>query len=322
MKRRELIFLLGGTALAWPLAAHAQHQPAKMPRIGVIDNSAVWDPFRKKLLELGYVEGRNIAFEYRVAEGVPARLAKGAMELARLPVDVIVVSGSPAARAAKEATTTIPIVAIGVGDPVRTGLVASLARPGGNITGNSILGPDTGPKRLQLIKELIPSVSRVAYLWNPDNASTASQLQDLQFAAPKLGMKVISVPLRNAADFDAVFATMMKERPQALLATGDPLHQSQRGRTIDFLMKHRLPGVFVARENVVAGGLMSYGASMPELLRSGALYLHKILQGTKPADLPVEQPTTFEFVINLKTATALGLTIPQSFLARADEIIR
>ena len=292
-----------------------------MPRIGIIDNTLMWGAFRQGLRELGYVEGRNIAFEYREAEGVPERLAQAAAELARVPVDVIAVFGTPASRAAKQATATVPIVAISVGDPVRAGIVASLARPGGNITGNTILGPDISPKRLQLIKEVIPSVVRVAFLWNPDNASNVAILEELQLAAPKLRMKALSVPVRNATDFDGAFAAMMKERPQALLMTNDPLHQRHIGRIVDFLMKHRLPGIFQTRENVVAGGFMSYGASLPELFRSGALYVHKILQGTKPADLPVEQPRIFELVINLKTAKALGITVPQSMLMRADEVI-
>jgi putative ABC transport system substrate-binding protein len=168
---------------------------------------------------------------------------------------------------------------------------------------------------------VIPSVSRVAFLWNPDNASNVAILEELQLAAPKLGMKVLSVPVRNATDFDGAFAAMMKERPQALLMTNDPLHQRHIGRIVDFLMKHRLPGIFQTRENVVAGGFMSYGASLPELFRRGATYAHKILQGTRPADLPVEQPTIFELVINLKTAKALGISIPQSMLMRADEVI-
>ena len=319
MNRRDTLLAL--LALAWPLVARAQRQPAKIARIGIIDNTLMWDAFRQGLRELGYVEGRNIAFEYREAEGVPERLAKAATELARLPVDVIAVFGTPPSRAAKQASATIPIVAISIGDPVRAGIVASLARPGGNITGNTILGPDIGPKRLQLIKEAIPSVSRVAFLWNPDNASNVAILEELQLAAPKLGMKLLSVPVRNAADFDGAFAAMMKERPHALLMTNDPLHQRHIGRIVDFLMKHRLPGIFQTRENVVAGGFMSYGASLPELFRSGALYVHKILQGTKPADLPVEQPRIFELVINLKTAKALGITIPQSMLMRADEVI-
>ena len=319
MNRRESLLAL--LALAWPLAARAQRAPAKMPRIGIIDNTLMWGAFRQGLRELGYVEGRNIAFEYRDAEAVPERLAQAAAELARVPVDVIAVFGTPASRAAKQATATVPIVAISVGDPVRAGIVASLARPGGNITGNTILGPDISPKRLQLIKEVIPSVVRVAFLWNPDNASNVAILEELQLAAPKLRMKALSVPVRNATDFDGAFAAMMKERPQALLMTNDPLHQRHIGRIVDFLMKHRLPGIFQTRENVVAGGFMSYGASLPELFRSGALYVHKILQGTKPADLPVEQPRIFELVINLKTAKALGITVPQSMLMRADEVI-
>jgi putative ABC transport system substrate-binding protein len=318
MNRRDTLLAL--LALGAAPLARAQ-RPGKVYRIGIIDNTVMWAAFRLGLRELGYVEGRNIAFEYRDAEGVPERLAKAATELARLPVDVIAVFGTPPARAAKQATTTIPIVAISIGDPVRAGLVASLARPGGNITGNTILGPDLSPKRLQLIKEAIPSVTRVAFLWNPDNASNVAILEELQLAAPKLGMKVLSVPVRNATDFDGAFAAMMKERPQALLMTNDPLHQRHIGRIVDFLMKHRLPGIFQTRENVVAGGFMSYGASLPELFRRGATYAHKILQGTRPADLPVEQPTIFELVINLKTAKALGVTVPQSMLMRADEVI-
>jgi putative ABC transport system substrate-binding protein len=318
MNRRDTLLAL--LALGAAPLARAQ-RPGKVYRIGIIDNTVMWDAFRQGLRELGYVEGRNIAVEYRDAEGVPERLATAATELARLPADVIAVFGTPPSRAAKQATATIPIVAIGIGDPVRARLVASLARPGGNITGNTILGPDLSPKRLQLIKEVIPSVSRVAFLWNPDNASNVAILEELQLAAPKLGMKVLSVPVRNATDFDGAFAAMMKERPQALLMTNDPLHQRHIGRIVDFLMKHRLPGIFQTRENVAAGGFMSYGASLPELFRRGATYAHKILQGTRPADLPVEQPTIFELVINLKAAKVLGVTVPQSMLMRADEVI-
>jgi putative ABC transport system substrate-binding protein len=318
--RRRLLVALGASVVAAPFGSFAQQQ-GKVWRIGIIDNTAMWDAFRKGLRELGYVEGTNIAFEYRDAEGVPERLAKAANELARLPVDIIAVFGTPPALAAKQATATLPIVAISIGDPVRAGLVASLARPGGNATGNTILGPDIGPKRLQITKEVIPSVARVAFLWNPDNASNTALLEDLRAAAPKLGMKVISVPLREAAGFDGALAAMMKERPQAALMTNDPLHQRNIARIIDFLAKNRLPGMFQTRENVAAGGFMSYGASLPELFRSGALYVHKILQGTRPADLPVEQPRIFELVINLKTAKALGITVPLALLTRADEVI-
>jgi putative ABC transport system substrate-binding protein len=320
MNRRDAVlalFALGTT----PLAGNAQ-QAGKIPRIGIIDNTSMWDAFRQGLRELGYVEGRNIAFEYRDAEGVPDRLAQAATELARIPVNVIAVFGTPPARAAKQATATVPIVAISIGDPVRAGIVASLARPGGNITGNTILGPDIGPKRLQLIKEVIPPASRVAFLWNPDNASNTALLEELQIAAPKLGMKVVPVGVRNAADFDSAFAAIVKERPHGFLMTNDPLHQRHIGQIIDFLMKNRLPGIFQTKENVAAGGFMSYGASLPELFRGGALYVHKILQGAKPADLPVEQPTTFSLTINLKTAKALGIKVPSSILARADTVIQ
>ena len=317
--RRKLLLALGAGAFGISLTAVAQKQ--KVHRVGIIDNTAMWDAFRQGLRDLGYEEGRNITIEYRSAEGMPDRLPIVAMELVRLPVDVIVVFGSPAARAAKQATATIPIVAIAIGDPVRAGLVASLGRPGGNITGNSILGSDISPKRLQLVKEVIPSVSRVAFLWNPDNASNAAILEDLQVAAPKLGMRLLSVPVRDFADFHRAIAVTMKEHPHALMMTNDPLHLRNIARILDTLSKNRLPGIVQSKESVVAGGLMSYGASLSELFRSGALYVHKILQGTKPADLPVEQPTKFEFVINLKTAKAIGLTIPQSVLLRADTVI-
>lgn len=318
MNRRDLLAAIA--ALCAAPRALAQSTP-KIPRIGIIDNGAIWDAFRNGLRELGYVEGQNIALEYRDANGVPDRLVKAATELARLPVDVIAVYGSPASVAAKQATTTIPIVAIGIGDPVRIGLVASLARPGGNITGNTMLGPELGPKRLQTIKEAIPAVSRVAFLWNPTNGSNAALLLDLQLVAPKLGIKLLSVPVRNAGEMDSAFAAMMTEQPQALLITADALLQRNIGRIVDFQIKHRLPGFFQYKENAVAGGFMSYGASQPELFRSGALYVHKILKGAKPADLPVELPTMFELIINMKTAKALGITVPPSLLLRADRVI-
>src|SRR5262245_9889205 len=320
MRRREFITLLGGAVVAWPLAARAQ-QPAKVPRIGIIDDAPIWDHFRQGLRDLGYIEGQNIAFEYRYAEGKPDRLAAVATELARLPVDVILTFGTPPTAAAKQATTAIPIVMIAIGDPVRAGFVASLARPGGNITGNVVLGPDTGTKRLQLLKEAISTISRVAFLWNPDNASNTAYYEELQRAAPALGVKLLSVEVRSF-NVDSVFTgIMMKERPDAFMTTSDPLHQLHVGRIIDFELKNRLPGMYQVRENVVAGGLMSYGANLPDLFRRGATYVHKILQGAKPADLPVELPTKFELVINNKTAKTLGVTIPESFLLRADQVI-
>jgi putative ABC transport system substrate-binding protein len=320
MRRREFIGLLSG-AVAWPVCTNAQEPATKTPRIGIIDDTPIWNWFRQGLRDVGLLEGQNIAFEYRHAEGVPARLAEVAAELVHRPVDLIATYGTPPALAAKQATTTIPIVMIGIGDPVGAGLVASLARPGGNITGNTILGPDLAGKRLQLTQEVLPSVSRVAFLWNPDNASHLAQLAELQVAAQTLGINLLPIALRSSNEFDSAFAVIVSERADAFFMTNDPLHVMNLGRIVDFLAKNRLPGLFLTRENVVAGGFMSYGASLPDLFRRGALYAHKILQGTKPADLPVEQPTTFQLVINLKTAKALGLTVPPRVLARADEVI-
>jgi ABC-type uncharacterized transport system substrate-binding protein len=317
--RRDFITLLGGAA-AWPVAARAQ-QAAKIPRIGIIDDSPIWNAFRHGLRDLGYLEGQNIAFDYAYGDGVPDRLAWVALELVHRPVDLIATFGTPPTLAAKQATTTIPIVMIGVGDPVGSGLVSSLARPGGNITGNTILGPEVAGKRLQLLKEVIPSLSRVAFLWNPDNASHPAQLAELRVAVEALGIKLLPVPVRSSDEFDNAFAAMMRERPDAFLMTNDPFHQLSIGRILDFLANNRLPGMFVTREVAVAGGLLSYGASLPDLFRRGAVYVHKILQGTKPADLPIEQPVKFELVVNLKTAKAMGLSIPESFLLRADEAI-
>jgi putative ABC transport system substrate-binding protein len=319
MRRREFITLLGG-ATAWPLAARAQ-QPAKIPRIGIIDNAPIWDHFRQGLRDHGYVEGRDVVFEYRSAQGKPELLAAAAADLSRLPVDVIATFGSPASRAAQQATKTIPIVAISVGDPVRIGLVASLARPGGNITGNTNLGPDVVTKRLQLLKELIPSVSRLAFLWNPDNGSNAVQVEETKTALPALQLTLISVEVRSVGEFDDAFSIMMRARPDALQMTNDPLHQIHVQRVIDFVGRNRLPSMYLTRENVLAGGLVSYGASFSDLFRRGAGYVHRILQGTNPADLPVEQPVKFELVVNMKTAKAIGLSIPEWFLARADEVI-
>jgi putative tryptophan/tyrosine transport system substrate-binding protein len=317
--RRDFITLLGGAA-AWPVAARAQ-QAAKIPRIGIIDDSPIWNAFRHGLRDLGYLEGQNIAFDYAYGDGVPDRLAWVALELVHRPVDLIATFGTPPTLAAKQATTTIPIVMIGVGDPVGSGLVSSLARPGGNITGNTILGPEVAGKRLQLLKEVIPSLSRVAFLWNPDNASHPAQLAELRVAVEALGIKLLPVPVRSSDEFDNAFAAMMRERPDAFLMTNDPFHQLSIGRVIDFLANNRLPGMFVTREVAVSGGLLSYGASLPDLFRRGAVYVHKILHGTKPADLPIEQPVKFELVVNLKTAKAMGLSIPEAFLLRADEVI-
>jgi ABC-type uncharacterized transport system substrate-binding protein len=236
-------------------------------------------------------------------------------------VNVIATYGTGSTQAAMQATTTIPIVMVGAGDPVGARLVASLARPGGNVTGNTVVSADIIAKRLQLLRQAIPTVARVALLWNPDNASHAAILAEARAAAPGLAMVLIPVGVRSVAEFDTAFAAMMKERPDAFIMTNDPFHQLHLAVVVDFLLKNKLPALFQTREHVVAGGLMSYGASLPDLFRRAAGYADKILQGTKPADLPIEEPTTFELVINLKAAKAIGLTIPESFLLRADEVI-
>jgi ABC-type uncharacterized transport system substrate-binding protein len=323
MRRREFTALVGGVGLLLAVKvrrARAQ-QSAKIPRIGIIDDSPMWNDFRHGLRDLGYLEGGNIAFDYAYGDGVPERLAEAAEALVRRPVDVIATFGTPASFAAKQATTTIPIVMISIGDPVRAGLVPSLARPGGNITGNTILGPDVGAKRLQLLKEAIPTVSRVAFLWNPDNASNVLQFEEVQAAAPTLGVTVISVSVSPRIEFETAFAAMMKERPDAFAMTAEPFHQTHIAWIMDFMAKKRLPAAYQLSENVRAGGLMSYGASQPDLFRRAAGYVHRILQGTKPADLPVELARKFDLAVNLKTAKVLGLELTPMFIARADEVI-
>jgi putative tryptophan/tyrosine transport system substrate-binding protein len=321
MKRREFITLLGGTAAAWPLAARAQSPPGRIPRIGIIDDSPSWDPFRQQLRELHYVEGQNLAYVSLRTNSEPDQLDAAASALAQIPVDVIVAFGTPRAQAAQRATKTIPIVAISIGDPIAAGLVTSLAHPGGNITGNTILGPDIVTKRLQILKDAIPTVARVAYLWNPDNRGTADVLEHLRKAAPLFHMTVVSLEARTVVDFDRVFAQVSSDPPDAVLITSDPAHQVHMSAIINFLLQNRVPALFQVRENVVAGGLMSYGVSLSDLFRMGALYADKILHGTKPGELPIAQPVTFEFTINLKTAKAIGLDIPTSVIARADEVI-
>jgi putative ABC transport system substrate-binding protein len=319
-QRREFVTLLGGALAAWPLAARAQ-QGQRVWRIGIIGDTPMWSHFRRGLRDLGYIEGRNIAIEHQSTEGRPDRLAAVATELARLPVDVFVTLGTPETYAAKQVTATIPIVMTFVGDAIRVGLVTGLAHPGGNITGNSILGPELGTKRLQLLKLAVPTISRAAFLWNPNNAANALVLDELKAVAPTLGLEMLFVAVGSSDEFDSAFAAMMRERPDAFMMTADSLHELHIGWIIDFLAKNRLPGMYPNRENAVAGGLMSYGPNMPDLFRRAAGFVHKILQGTRPADLPVEQPTKFDLIVNLKTAKALGLTIPEPFLLLADEVI-
>jgi putative tryptophan/tyrosine transport system substrate-binding protein len=297
MTRVSSVVMLIIALFAAPLAAEAQ--PAeKVPRIGLLDYSPVWEPFRQALRDLGYVEGQNIAIEYRPTEGRQELLREHAAELVRLKVDVIVAAGTPPTQAAMQATTTIPIVMVSTGDPLRTGLVASLARPGGNVTGNTILGAELSGKRLQLLKEMLPNVSRVAFLWNPANASLISHFNEIQAAARALGLTLQSVEVRDPKEFESAFLKMMRDRPDALIMTADTMHRLHLERIVDFAANRRLPAMYQLKAYVEAGGLISYGASQSDLFRRAAVYVDKILKGAKPGELPVEQPTKFQLVIN------------------------
>jgi putative tryptophan/tyrosine transport system substrate-binding protein len=318
MRRREFITLLSGVAAGWPLAARAERPPFVVGMIGIVP---YWPQFREAMRDLGYREGQNVKYELRTDEIEPARLAEAAKELASIPVDVIVANGTLPSQAAQAATRTIPIVMVAVGDPVRAGLVASLAHPGGNITGTSFLGPDVAPKRLQLLKQVLPSAVRVALLFNPNNASNILVRNETETAARDLGIGLVQVEASSVPDLDAKLSGLLVQRPDALIATGDRLFELEIRRIIGFLESNQIPGMFSDRHYVLAGGLMSYGADYSDLFRRSATYVHKILQGTKPSDLPVEQPSKFDFVINLTTSKALGLTMPASFLSLADELI-
>ena len=318
------IVILILSLLVAPRATTAQ-PPAKGPRIGILKSgvggsTGLADAFRQGLRQRGYVEGQTIHLAWRYAEGQVERLPALAAELVRLPVDVLVATGgTPVALAAQRATTTIPIVMTNVGDPVETGLVASLARPGGNI-GLSSMSPDITGKRLELLKAVVPTLSHVAVLWQPANPSAALQLQELQAAARALQLQVQALEVRGPDAFDHAF----NARPGRWGGGrgGDPVFTQHRRRITALAQRSRLPAMYVFREFVEAGGLMSYGVNLSDLGWRAALYVDKILKGAKPADLPVEQPTTFELVINLKTAKALGLTIPPTLLFQADEVIR
>jgi putative ABC transport system substrate-binding protein len=323
-----LVAVLAVSLLAAPLAADAQ-QAGKVPRIGFLsltspsDRPPLLDAFRQRLRELGWVEGQNIVIDYRYAEGRVDRLPDLAAELVRLKVDLIVASaGAQAAAAAKNATETIPIVMIFVRDPVGTGLIASLARPGGNVTGVSgSAGLEMFAKQLELLKETVPKIRRVAILSNPDNAYHQFAIREVNVAARSLGVQLQLLEARGPNEFDGAFAAMAKERVGAVLVLSDAIFGSHRTRLADLAARSRLPAAFGVRDSVEAGGLMSYGPSFLDSYRQAATYVDRILRGAKPAELPVEQPTQFELVINMKTAKALGLTIPQSVLLRADHVI-
>jgi len=324
-----LVARLNVAVLLVPVAGEAQPTP-RVPRIGLLAPNSPTDPravrilqaLRQGLRELGYVEGQNIAIEFRWAEGKYDRLPGLAAELVRLKVNVVVAFSPPAVQAAKQATETIPIVMAAVADPVAMGFVVSLARPGGNITGLSSMQRELVGKRLEVLKEVVPKVSRVALLGNPANPNYASLVRDAQAAARALGVRLESMEARDPSEIDNAFAVMTTAGAGAVLVVGDPMFLDHRTRIADHAVRRRLPTVFATSEFAEAGGLLAYGPSLSDGFRRAATYVDKILKGAKASDLPVEQPATFELVINLKTAKALGLTIPPALLQRADQVIQ
>jgi putative tryptophan/tyrosine transport system substrate-binding protein len=324
MNRRHFIATLGSAA-AWPLAARAQ-QPA-MPVIGYLGagssatSASTATIFRQILAAAGYVEGRNVAIEYRFAEGKYDRLPALAAELVRRQVAVIVAVPTPAALAAKAATTTIPIVFIAAEDPVKVGLVANLARPGGNVTGGSVLFAELGPKQLGLLREIVPTAVRIGLLVNPSNVNAADVTKDLTAAGAAMGVQIELVQASNILEIDAAFASLVRKRADALVVGTDSFFFNRRLQLATLATRHAIPAVYNAREYAEAGGLMSYGTSLVEAFRQVGIYTGRILQGAKPADLPVVQSSKFEFVINLSTARAVGIDVSPTLLARADEVI-
>jgi ABC-type uncharacterized transport system substrate-binding protein len=326
MDRRTFIASTVGAGLCAPLAAGTQ-EAGKVYRVGFLwDSPAVFpdaiEAFRQGLRDLGYVEGRTIAIEYRWAEGKPERIRELAEELVRLKVDVIMAPSSIYTGAAKRATSSIPIIFMSHADPLSSGHVASLARPGGNVTGLSIMMTETNVKGLELLKEAVPDLSRMAVIFDPATPSHGPGLKAVEAAGPSLGLRIQSLPVRSATEYDGAFSAMVRERADAVLVLSTPLFIAGAKRLAELALTHKLPSLFGPKHHVEAGGLMSYSPDRADLYRRGAIYVDKILKGAKPADLPVEQPTKFELVVNLKTARAIGLTIPQSFLLRADQVIR
>ncbi len=324
MNRREFITLLGGAGAAWPFAARAQQ--AAMPVIGFLHPTSLaadrLRPFREGLKDAGFIEGENVAIEYRWAENQTDRLPALAAELARRQVAVIAAPGPPAALAAKAATTTIPIVFLMNEDPVRLGLVASLARPGGNLTGINIFSAELAAKRLDLLRELVPGAARVVVLVNPANATTTeSTLRDVEPAARAIGLQIQVLNASTSREIDAAFATFVRERPDAVFVGADSFFVSRRVQLTNLAVRHAVPATYSARDFAEVGGLMSYGASLTDASRQTGVYTGRILKGAKPADLPVVQSTKFELVINAQTARMLGLTVPDKLLVAADEVI-
>jgi len=328
VSKRIIGVALSAMLLALCLPAEAQQQPKKIYRIGYLWPTRPTSPdlgtdaFRRGLRELGYIEGQNLVFEFRFADGKVDRLPALATELVRLNVDVVVAVGGPSIQAAKKATETIPIVMTNAGDPVDQGFIVSLARPGGNITGLSSLTHDLAGKRLELLKETVAKLSRLAVLWHPEAAGSALAWKENQLIAQKLNLQLQSLEVRGAEDLATAFQAAAKERAQSLVVLRSPIIAIERKRIAELAIKNRLPAIYDDRAYVEGGGLMSYGTNQADLYRRAAVFVDKILKGAKPADLPVEQPTKFEFVVNLKTAKQIGLTIPPNVLARADRVIR
>jgi len=326
MRRRDFIILLGGATAAWPLSAGAQ-QAGKIWRIGMLENTsrsvnaANFDAFRQGMRELGYVEGQNLVIEYRSVDGRSERYPELAADLVRLKVDLIVTRGTPAVLAAKSASATIPVVMAAIAEPP-TSVIASLARPGGNVTGLSSFTSELEPKRIELIKEIVPGIARVAVMYNMSNPVFLPRWQQMERVARSVGFQPQLLDVRKPQDLERAFDAAMTQRADALVVSNDSLTVANRKLITELAAKHRLPAIYASREFVDAGGLIAYAVKLSDQYRRAAVYVDKILKGAKPADLPVEQPTKFELVINLKAAKQIGLTIPPNVLARADKVIK
>jgi putative tryptophan/tyrosine transport system substrate-binding protein len=327
MRRREFITLLGSAAATWPLSAHAQQ--SAMPVLGFVSfaqreatlQASWYQAFHDGLRELGWVPGRNLGIEYRFADNNPDRLVALARDLVSLKPDVIFVPTRPALPTVKEATTTIPVVFVSLGDPVAEGWVASLAKPGANLTGVAGLSPNLAGKRLELLRELVPSLSKVAVLWNPANSAEVAAVKATETAALSLGMSLVIERASNPSEIDRAIAAVTQSGAKSIVVLPDPMFLANRAQLVELIRKARLPAIYMETGFVAAGGLISYGPNFTELFRRAAAYVDKILKGAKPGDLPVEQPTKFDLVINLKTATAIGITTPTSILLRANDVI-
>ena len=326
MRRRYLLAMLGGAAIAWPFAARAQAQA--MLVVGFLSGGSPGPyagqvaAFRQGLNDAGYIEGQNVAIEYRWAEGHMDRLPALAADLVRRQVSVIAATTLPAAPAAKAATTTIPIVFLIGGDPVELGLIASMSRPGGNLTGIAVLNVVLVAKRLELLHELVPTAPTIAMLLNPTSSYTDPETREVRVAARKTGQRLLLLTARSDLEIDAAFVNLVQQKAGALIVSADPFFTDRRNQIVTLAARHAVPAIYQWREFTEAGGLMSYGTSRAEIYRETGIYVGRILRGAKPGDLPVQQPTKVELLINLKTAKALGLTIPQSLLVRADEVIQ